>query len=172
MARKIYAKNLAKKISSSFLTLKAPIKIEEILKEFKITIMENDFPEDSKIDALLIRKGENAFIVLNENKPKRRQRFSLAHELGHFLMHGNDELYLDKNITETFIFTRTADKKDDNELEANYFAAELLMPSNLIERDFPNYYIQDPENFISKMAEDYEVSEPALTYKLKELSLI
>lgn len=173
MARTTFARNQAKKLINERLVHNAPVPVEEIADYLGINIENKIFPPDSTIDAMMIRKGKHATIVVNDGHHHNRKRFSVAHEIGHFLLHANDDLYIDKKVQEQlFVFTRTSAKKDSDEVEANQFAAELLMPSELVTRDFLRYIESRVENFISKMAEDYQVSETALTYKLMNLKLL
>lgn len=62
-------------------------------------------------------------ILFNEKDMPRRQRFTIAHELGHFFLH------LDKTGNQTIICLK--DEFDWLETEANNFAAELLMPREM-----------------------------------------
>lgn len=173
MARTTFARNQAKKLIKERLVHNAPVPIEEIADYLHIKIEDENFPPDSTIDAMMLRRGAHASIVVNKDHHINRKRFSIAHEIGHFLLHANDDLYIDKKVQEQlFIFTRASGKKDSDEIEANQFAAELLMPSDLIKRDFLRKIEKREENFISKMAEEYQVSETALTYKLMNLKLI
>ncbi|ETI96838.1 MAG: hypothetical protein Q606_CBAC00012G0004 [Intestinibacter bartlettii DORA_8_9] len=76
---------------------------------------------DSRDNTILIRE-DVYFNAINENG---RDRFTMAHELGHYLMHTRDEL----------VFTRNQIKLksyEDSEWQANTFASELLMPEYLI----------------------------------------
>lgn len=66
--------------------------------------------------SLVSDKG-NHIVVVNKNMPNDRIRFSLAHELGHLIMHNS-----------MFIVLEARDK----EKEANQFAAEFLMPEREI----------------------------------------
>lgn len=80
------------------------------------------------IDAY-IQKDQDLFkIVVDSTKPVLRQRFSIAHELGHLLLHlnyGNNEVWNNIEEADSRIFRFGHDAQ---ELEANEFAAELLMP--------------------------------------------
>ena len=63
-------------------------------------------------------------IVLNKSMSNDRKRFTLAHELGHLIMHSSED----------FLFAEYRDKED----EANMFASEFLMPSNAISNSLRN----------------------------------
>lgn len=71
-----------------------------------------------------VRRKPAAIIYLNETHSKERQTFTLAHELGHFVLEHGDglKLRIDKYNY------HTNDKAAKEETEANYFAATLLMP--------------------------------------------
>lgn len=77
------------------------------------------------------KNTEKWTILLNsEVENKRRQRFTYAHELGHFMCHRNiRDCFEDSNET-------LNDFKDEVENEANLFASWLLMPANLLRDEF------------------------------------
>lgn len=82
------------------------------LESAGILIIEYDFGSP-KVDGLSQWSGDHPIIVLNSLVPTDRKRLTLAHELGHIVMHGNYA-------------------GDDMEDQANAFAAELLMPEDII----------------------------------------
>lgn len=100
-------------------------------------------------------------ISINSNKHPHHQRFTLAHELGHYaLSHGekyDNQITLYRNGT-----------SDPDEIEANAFSAELLMPKAVIRHLVFKENITD----ISKLAQELFVSEQAMMYRLKNLGLI
>ena len=65
-------------------------------------------------------------IFLNENLEEHERRLVMAHELGHAIMHRKENCY--------FIRHKTLFLSDRIEIEANRFAAELLVPDDLIYR--------------------------------------
>ena len=99
-----------------------------------------------------IKKGTSIFI--NENMSGRRQRFTLAHELGHFFLHnGSTKLRIDG-----------LDYSKDNhneETEANYFAASLLMPKDILKQKL------DDGLSIGQLSEYFDVSEVAVQNRIK-----
>jgi len=108
-------------------------------------------------------------IIVNENDTEERKRFTIAHELGHFLLHSLSPQYIDKHR----IYFRDADSstgEDIKEIQANQFAAELLMPTNLLKKDFHEHssLIQDdnPSKLIRKLANKYQVSEQAMSIRI------
>lgn len=98
-------------------------------------------------------------IFVNSNDPATRQRFTLAHELGHAVLHaGQDVMDYRKNF-EGF-------QSDRKEMEANAFAADLLMPDSL----FRTAWMTRERNF-ARMATLFGVSAHAAEIKAKNLGL-
>ncbi|MFY9462932.1 MAG: ImmA/IrrE family metallo-endopeptidase [Candidatus Sungiibacteriota bacterium] len=69
-----------------------------------------------------------AEIYINNDYSSERKRFTLAHELGHFILHPNEE----KLRVDTYDYSKGTQDSSD-ETEANYFAASLLMPRDEFE---------------------------------------
>jgi Zn-dependent peptidase ImmA (M78 family) len=114
----------------------------------------------------------------SENLYEPRRRFTLAHELGHLCLHSDQRGgFTDSRST----MSRTESYWDKFETEANNFAAELLMPVELIitvgqeiwsayrtrhGNDAPNFYM------IDSLASRFEVSNQAMEYRLSNLDLL
>jgi Zn-dependent peptidase ImmA (M78 family) len=84
---------------------------------------------DPSVAGLLVkRRGEDAAIYLNAADSENRQRFTCAHEIGHYIQRSSG----DDNEWE-FVDRRdqlSSQGTDENEIYANSFAAELLMPAH------------------------------------------
>ncbi len=81
-------------------------------------------------------------ILINRNKPEISQPFTIAHELGHYFLHQDqiklsnivdDENVLDRTIA-VFKGNNLSQASEQMEMEANYFAASLLMPTELTQK--------------------------------------
>lgn len=118
---------------------------------------------DANTAGFIIRKaGGPTRIYLNINDAPSRQRFTLAHELGHFIQH-QDEAEIG------FVDRRdelASYGVDGHEIWANQFAAELLMPAATVTKWWAEG--RDPD----RMRRDLGVSAAALTYRLKNLRLL
>ena len=99
-----------------------------------------------------------------------RERFTIAHELGHFLLHS------DESTSSSIFFacrakdihsTTSSQKKRGKEAEANRFAAELLMPKQLVEKLAHQW-----KSSIPKMANLFDVSAEAMGIRLTQLGLL
>lgn len=97
-------------------------------------------------------------ITINKNHHANRQRFTMAHELGHYILnHGTKEDTLYRN-----------GETDPDEIEANVFAAEILMPTGVIR----HLIYEQGITKVSELAEKLWVSESAMIYRLKNLGII
>jgi Zn-dependent peptidase ImmA (M78 family) len=77
--------------------------------------------------------------VINARDSRERQRFTVAHELAHFLLHKENARKRKAHRTEghvydPFVYLEPSDRRE--EVEANRFAAALLMPPNLFKPAF------------------------------------
>jgi hypothetical protein len=140
----------------------------EILADRSLDVAESEHLEPG-FAAYLIRAGEGGGIMLSGGQTKGRRRFSIAHELGHFLIpkHANEGISgycLDADMR-----VRSTDAQRI-EWEANDFAAELLMPQHLFRRDVAQF---DPSiASIEKLAGDafYNVSLLAAGWRFVQLT--
>jgi len=165
-------KDIQKLLLASRIT-KPPVKLEPIAKQLNAEIVPRTFPRDLGISAILVKEGDRKIIAVNEAHVPTRQRFSVAHEIGHLILHADDAyLTVEKGIEDTLLFRRL-DKTppDPIEREANQFAAELLMPEEWIREDFVRLYDKDEENIAGKLATKYDVSQAALMFRLQSLNL-
>lgn len=93
-------------------------------------------------------------IGVNHKHPRNRQRFTIAHELGHYFLHRHYGTFTDQYLYRD-------DGKDERELDANRFASDLLMPADR----FAQLYEQNGYDLRS-VAEAFGVSEEAAEYRL------
>jgi Zn-dependent peptidase ImmA (M78 family) len=149
------------------------VKINKIIRSFGIQLHEVQLPDD--ISGLLnIEEDDSASILINGGHHKHRQKFTKAHELGHYLMHKQKGTHVDKNS----FFFRSESIKGYHiiEIEANRFAAELLMPKHLIEQEIAKIGDDSFDIFIEKNIEDlattFNVSQMAMSLRLEKLGYL
>jgi Zn-dependent peptidase ImmA (M78 family) len=112
--------------------------------------------------ALVKERGQDPSIVLNAKDSSNRQRFTCAHEIGHYVRReesGSDYEYVDYRD----IFSSTGQR--DDERFANSFAACLLMPAELVRR-FHDECLSDIQ-----MALRFGVSRDAMSFRLANVGL-
>lgn len=142
-----------------------PVPVVEIAQSLGLTIHDTEMPESDGVtpSGALTPFKDRWIILINEQDSYMRKRFTIAHEIGHFLLHSNQEFIDIFPAGETFY----RDGEDSKlEKEANYFAANLLMPENELRTLWPRF--SDP----SEAAEYFKVSEVSMTFRLKNLQLI
>lgn len=154
-----------KKILNDFNIKEAPVPIEEIVTKLGIKI--SYAPSIDYSGMVIKKKNGNTMIGINSNEPHVRARFTLAHELAHYFFEDNNVLTDHRDN-----FTR--EDKPEKEKRADYFAANLLIPENIIKKDF-NRIIKNKvflEEHLSYLASLYQVSKDAMNYRLINLELI
>lgn len=155
-----------------------PINVEDITERLNITVIQQPF-ENNAISGLLYRDGQNVVIGVNSSHPPTRKRFTVAHEIGHYIMHEGNKLHVDNdvNFRVNFRLTDNENSHDIQEIEANAFAAALLMPEDLIKKAISELeYIvdlsSDYDDQIDHLASLFEVSKQALLIRLGKLGLM
>lgn len=147
---------------------RAPIPVEQIATAKGIEIREaTGVPS---ISGALITDSGRPVIAVNSSQHKNRQRFTIAHEFAHYhLSHPAD--HVDEDFTISWRDENSSTASNPNEIEANQFAAELLMPQDMILRDIVDASVID-DSFIEKQAKKYQVSTQAMTFRLVNLGVI
>lgn len=129
-------------------------------------------PLEQELSGLLHRRGEQMVIGINTRHVPRRQRFTLAHEIGHWLL-GHGDTVVDKNPGVLRRDTVSSSAVDSDEIEANAFAAELLMPEEWIRSDAGQTVLGPmDEDLVNELADKYDVSTQAMTFRLVNLGLM
>lgn len=106
-----------------------PIDPFKIAKELGINIAFVDFKEND-ILGFYDEEGSNKTIFIKKNDYYLRQRFTVGHELGHFILHREWA----KSANYEMLRTDDGFNKNEIELEADAFAANLLVPKKFLEK--------------------------------------
>jgi len=102
--------------------------------------------------------GESGYaIYVNADHSRNRRRFTIAHEIAHFIRH---EENIGDGVVEDALYRSTA-FNSRMEIEANKLAADILMPWTLL-----NLMLQDGMTEIKALAKRFEVSEQAMAFRL------
>ncbi len=113
---------------------------------------------ESATSGSLIYENGSWVIRVNKNHNPRRQRYTIAHEIGHYIMHRNKL----QSFTDEIFFR--AGNKGDIENRANDFASRLLMPEENVRNA-----IEEGVRNIGMLAERFEVSSPAMKIRIQNL---
>lgn len=119
---------------------------------------------DEGFDGLAASSEEAKLIVLGTSQVPARQRFTLAHELGHLLAGDDQGVHLDKDV-----YDKTQ-AKDPSEMRANSFASAFLMPEDILRPAVGAAGLA--EDAFAALSCDLQVSPSALAIRLQQLRLI
>lgn len=137
-----------------------PVEVMPIASALGLTVFKSvDWPKD--VSGMIVKDtghgGESGYsIYVNGTHPDTRRRFTIAHEIGHFILHKDD---IGDGIVDDGLYrSKLAGKK---ETQANQFAAELLMPWHLI-----NKAMGDGNKTVQALANVLNVSISAMSIRL------
>ena len=146
----------------------SPVPVEAIATMLGARIVKYDF--NNEVSGILIRKGADIVIGVAKEQSKTRQRFTIAHEIGHLILHEGEEIHVDKDFRVKLRSQISSAAIDVDEIEANTFAAALLMPEALLMKDIKKLEIDfDDASQIDNLAKRYNVSGQAMTFRLLNL---
>jgi Zn-dependent peptidase ImmA (M78 family) len=145
----------------------APVPIEQMVREEGIRLKAGDLGSKS---GLMLRGPEGTVIGVNSTQQRTRQRFTIAHEFGHCLLHADMTAHSDEAFRVKYRDERSSLGSDVEEMEANFFAASLLMPKALLDRDQAQDYVDiDDAEACAPLARRYQVSMQAMSIRLMNL---
>lgn len=143
----------------------APVPVHDIASMLGARVVPNNF--NNEISGVLVRRGSDTVIGVANEQSKERQRFTIAHEIGHLLLHEGEEVHVDKV---NFRSSLSSTAEDVEEIEANAFAASLLMPREFLIRDLEGKTLDIlDEQLVDDLAKRYCVSPQAMTYRLSNI---
>ncbi len=154
-----------------FRLIHPPVDVDFLAKANGIRIERSDFGADCS--GILVRKDGRAVIGVNWADPPVRQRFTVAHELAHYELHGGDT-YVDRGqYIVQFRDPSSGSGSKVEEREANQFAAALLMPAPWVRQSFLEqpFDLTDDES-LRNLAARFQVSTQAMSYRLGNLRLL
>lgn len=143
-------------------TREIPVKLGALAKELGIEVSAATLSPgvSGEIRRESIDNGEQRYrIRINRHEKKERQRFTLAHEIAHFLLHREK---IGDGLEDDVLYRS---KLSNNlEYEANRFAAELIMPQAALRIELVN--IEPDEQTAEELAMKFGVSKDAMTIRL------
>lgn len=146
-----------------------PVPVEVIARALGADVVYE--PMDRGVSGLLVRDGKSVVIGINAAHPPGRQRFSIAHEIGHLVLHKGRPMVVD-HVRLNLRDERSSAATDVEEIQANKFAAELLMPQALVLRELRSIDAArsgSEATVVSDLAQLFDVSEQAMEYRLVNL---
>ena len=128
---------------------------------------------DGEVSGMLVRGDDGTAVIgVNSRHATTRQRFSVAHEIGHLVMHPGSPMFIDRFVRVNW---RNGESNRE-EIEANAFAAELLMPREAVERQVERALTRSefltPQQLSKQLAKAFHVSPQAMSYRLENLGVV
>lgn len=162
----------ANKLLGSLNIDQIPVPVEKIAKLLGAHVRFS--PLDDELSGFVFVKNGVPIIGVNSLHHPNRQRYTIAHELGHLELHRQlitTEVHVDKKFPVLMRDPTSASGTELIEIQANQFAAELLMPRTLIEQalDKKEFDIDD-DGPIEQLAKKFRVSKQALEYRIRNRS--
>ena len=145
-------------------TQDAPVRVEAIASEIGLSVSVEAMEPDIAGKIVRDTSGRSPAgyaIYINDRDPHRRQRFTLAHELGHYVMHR--DLIGDGLIDNALYRSKLSEWYEQ---QANRWAADTLMPAGLVRGLYRGGMIA-----FADLSRTLDVSEQAVRIRLSELRL-
>jgi len=130
-----------------------PVDVRAVAGKLDLEIMELSLP--SWFFGVLMKVEGDPYIVVNKMMPEHRKNFTIAHEIGHYVLH-DDELCYMKNSKRSY-FHR----------EADIFAAELCMPTYMVRKEAQKWF--NDHRYLARL---FGMSEIAMVRKMQEMGLL
>jgi Zn-dependent peptidase ImmA (M78 family) len=148
-----------------------PIDVEDIAtRHLGLNIVEEDLDDD--VSGALYRADGRAVIAVNRTHHPNRQRFTVAHELGHYILHEGQPVFIDRFARLNLRDTTSSLAIHPEEIQANRFAAELLMPRELLLSELRERLGRDRADIVLELAQRFGVSTRAMELRLTNLGVM
>jgi Zn-dependent peptidase ImmA (M78 family) len=165
----MYNAEIAKRVSRLLEehSIKKPaIPVEKLVHGLDIRLINESLPEE--ISGILDLRNK-PIIMINSGHHLNRQRFSIAHEIGHFILHKPQGIHVDKQSY--FRSAKSSENLEEYEIDANKFAAALLMPEEMISKELEHFtdWLDSDLDILAALADKFKVSATAMGYRLQNL---
>lgn len=155
-------------------TYRVPVAIDMVAQRLNLTM--SAAPLGENVSGLLVVMGERGAIGYNSTHARVRQRFTISHEIAHYLLHAKKsekaQLFIDRYVAFRRDETSSAGV-DHDEVEANQLGAALLMPKGLVQQEAQKHDLNlDDDESISLLARKFQVSTSAMSNRLQNLRML
>ncbi len=160
----------AAKVLARFGIAGPPVPVDNLAEQLGVTVLEERLERD--VSGILYRQDDGiSVIAVNATHAPVRRRFSIAHEIGHLHMHAGRPIIVDHLVRGRVNMRdeRSSLATSREEIEANGFAAALLMPTDWISADVEGSLGENAGRTIETLAKRYNVSVQAMELRLLNL---
>lgn len=146
-----------------------PVNVKQLAEGLGIQVVEQHLESDVDISGFYYRSGEESVIGVNAAHAAVRRRFTIAHELGHAILEKRDGMHIDEAFR--LRDKRSALATDPDEIAANSFAAELLMPLDEVRLRLGDGVDFTDDTSVRDLARHFGVSQQAMIFRLINLGV-
>lgn len=139
-----------------------PVKLGELAHELGVSIKIASMP--TGVSGQIRQEDGHYVIRVNRHEARERQRFTIAHELSHFLLHRSVIDSSPDGITDNVLYRSGAPERI--EFEANRLAADIVMPLPLVESKMKELGGIITDSAIESLAASFQVSKAAMEIRL------
>jgi len=137
-----------------------PVRLSDLARDLGVRLVASTLP--AGVSGEIRPNDMGGYVIsINRHDSSRRQRFTVAHEIAHYLLHRDQ---IGKGITDDALYRSSL--SDSREAEANRLAAEILMPRSAIATSRARIGSVEAGELVSKMADEFGVSEIAMKIRL------
>jgi Zn-dependent peptidase ImmA (M78 family) len=143
------------------------VDVDAVARKLGLPVVRSAMGDD--ISGMLVSKPGMTTICINKDQHANRQRFTIAHEIGHHVLRhlfAGEHVHVDRVIMRNAL---SSEGTDAREIEANQFAASLLMPEHMVHHHLLALKSQYVEDVIPKLAKQFKVSDQAMAFRLSSL---
>jgi len=140
-----------------------PVRLGALAEELGIVVRVSTLPHGKSGQIAPSKEASSGYTIkVNRHESKNRQRFTLAHEIAHFLLHKDK---IGSGIYDSVLY-RADGITNREEVEANQLAAEIIMPASAIRDRMQNFNGVLDEDAVSVFSSEFRVSSRAMEIRL------
>jgi IrrE N-terminal-like domain len=143
-------------------TAEKPVRVGDLAVELGLRVTRSPLPPS--ISGLIKPTSVTSSgfeVVVNKFEPLERQRFTVAHEIAHYLLHRDE---IGSGVTDTIMYRSSLSSR--KEAEANQLAALIVMPPEAVEIELARLGGLHSPTVVEELAEQFRVSIPAMKVRL------
>ena len=150
-----------------------PVPVEQLARDEGIQVVRTQAAGTES--GFILRDSKRTVIGINSRNSRKRQRFTIAHELGHWQLHHDGRpLIVDHTIRINKRDEVSSAATDHEEIQANAFAAALLMPDEMVQAAVKREValgIGSRDDLVQTLADEFDVSGEAMGFRLINLGI-
>lgn len=139
-----------------------PVRVGALATELGLRVFRSSLPPN--VSGMIMPADDEPGVYeirINKFESPERQRFTLAHEIAHFLLHKSD---IRAGVIDNVMYRSQLTSK--KEAEANRVAADIVMPASAVRRELGNRTGPVDDEIVDKLASQFKVSIPAMKIRL------